>query len=393
VWCLLVVFVLTPTASGQDDQALAAASLRARALDYGYNLDYAEALAAYRQAIAVNPNDADAHRLAAATIWMQLLFEQGAITVEDYLGKTRARVDRPAPDPDLANAFRYHLDRATDLAEEQVRRHADDPDAHFQLGAAAALRASYVSTVEGRVLDSLEAARRAYNEHRRSLALDPARKDAALIVGLYRYGVAGLSFPLRLMARFAGFEGDVSAGLRLVESAAEYPSYTQTNARFVLALLYNRQGRHEDALRILQQLRDQFPRNRLLWLEVGSTALRAGRAREAIDALNEGIARFQADPRPRAYGEEARWRYQRGAAFLALSDGEAAARDLRSALVATAPTWVHGRAHLELGQVADLAGDHASARARYRQAAAACDAGHDSTCADAARRLMSLQYR
>src|SRR4030095_14146001 len=208
------------------------------------------------------PNDADAHRVAAATIWMQLLFEQGAITVEDYLGKTRARVDRPAPDPDLANAFRYHLDRATDLAEEQVRRHADDPDAHFQLGAAAALRASYVSTVEGRVLDSLEAARRASNEHRRSLALDPARKDAALIVGLYRYGVAGLSFPLRLMARFAGFEGDVSAGLRLVESAAEYPSYTQTNARFVLALLYNRQGRHEDALRILQQLRDQFPRNR-----------------------------------------------------------------------------------------------------------------------------------
>ena len=387
MWCLLVLFIVAPDVSRRDDVATSGALLRARALDYGYNLDYAEALAAHREAIALNPNDGDAHRLAAATIWMQLLFDQGAITVEDYLGNTRANIDRPVPRADLAGAFYYHLDRASTIAEEAIRRFPDDPDAHFQLGAAAGLRASYISTVEGRVRDSLGAARRAYHEHRRSLALDPSRMDAGLIVGLYRYGVASLPFPLRMMARLAGFEGGRDIGLRLVESAAQYPSYTRSNARFVLALLYNRQGRHEEALRVLRQLRDEFPRNRLLWLEVGSTALRAGHAREAIDALTEGIAKLDADARPRAYGEVARWRYQRGAAFVAARDADSAARDLQMAVAATAPIWVHGRAQLELGKLADLAGDRSGARARYRQAAADCEAGHDPTCVDTAMRL------
>ena len=391
---ILGLVVSTPTASGQNEAAIAtAAAWRSSALDYGYNLDYADALAAYRRAIVINPSDSDAHRLAAATIWMQLLFEQGAITVEDYLGQARAKVERRAPTLDLVHAFRYHLDCATALAEERLRRHSDDADAHFQLGAAAGLRASFVSTVEGRVRDSFGAARRAYSEHRRTLALDPARKDAGLIVGLYGYAVASLSFPVRVMARFAGFDADRDDGLRLVESAAGHPSHTRTNARFVLALLYNREGRHEDALRVLQELRQQFPRNRLLWLEVGSTALRAGRASEAIDALNEGIARLEADPRPRAYGEEARWRYQRGAALVALRDGDAAARDLHLALAAAAPMWIRGRTQLELGKVADLAGERSAARARYRLAAADCRAAHDATCADVAERLMSSRYQ
>jgi tetratricopeptide (TPR) repeat protein len=384
---------VTPAASAQNDPAIGtAAGWREKGLKHGYNLDYADALSAFRAAIAIDPNDADAHRLSAATIWMQVLFDQGAITVEDYLGQARAKLDRAVPPADLASAFRHHMDRALALADEQVRRHPDDADAHFQLGAAAGLRASYISTVEGRVLDSVGAARLAYREHGRSLALDPTRKDAGLIVGLYRYGVASLSLPLRLMARLAGFDGNRDSGLRLVESAAEYPGYSRTNALFALVLLYNREGRHPEAGRVLQQLRDEYPRNRLLWLETGSTALRAGRPAEAVEALNEGIARLEADARPRAYGEVARWRYQRGAAYVALRDAGAAARDFHTALAAEAPAWIHGRVQLELGKLADLDGDRLAARARYRAAEANCRAGRDTACAEAATRFISRPY-
>jgi len=390
---LMAIAALAPAAPARGDTAATTAALRARALAQGYNLDYADALASYRQAIAIDPDDADAHRLAAATIWMQMLFDQGAITVEDYLGQARAKVARPAPPAELADAFRRHLERAWALAEERVRRYPDEADAHFQLGAAAGLRASYISTVDGRVLDSVGAARRAYSEQRRSLSLDPARKDAGLIVGLYQYGVASLSFPLRLMARFAGFDADRDSGMRFVESAAAYPSLTRASAQFSLVLLYNREGRHEDALRVLQQLRDEYPRNRLVWLEIGSTALRAGRAAEAVDTLTEGLSRFEDDSRPRAYGEEARWRYQRGAAFVVLREAEAATRDLQAALAARAPAWVHGRVHLELGKIADLSGDRSAARARYRVASSNCRAGQDNACADAATRLISQPFR
>jgi hypothetical protein len=189
----------------------------------------------------------------------------------------------------------------------------------FQLGAAEGLRASYIATVDGRVRDSLGPARRAYADHRRVLSIDPSRKDAGLIVGTYQYAVASLSMPLRLLARLAGFRSGRDSGIRLVEEAASYSGPVQTNAQFMLVLMYNREGRHDEALRVLRGLQARYPRNRLLWLELGSTALRANRPEQALAALDSGLEQLLADPRPRAGGEEARWRQQRSEVLASLS--------------------------------------------------------------------------
>jgi tetratricopeptide (TPR) repeat protein len=298
--------------------AQTAADLRRAGLEHGYNLDYPEALASFREAIAADPQDSAAHRLAAATLWMQLLFAQGGVTVEDYMGGARATVARPAPEPALAAAFHDHLQHAISLAEQKLRTRPNDADAHFQAGAAAALRASYIATVEGRVRDSVSAGRRAYAEQTRVLDIDPTRHDAGLIVGLYRYGVSTLSLPMRLLARLAGFGSGRDRGLRLVEQAAAYPGDSQTRARFALVLLYNREGRHTEAARVIRELQARYPRNRLLGLEAAGTALRAGRPREALAAIDAGLARLASDPRPRAFGEESRWRSMRETAVSAL---------------------------------------------------------------------------
>src|SRR4029077_8066269 len=65
----------------------AAAALRARGLELGYNLDHDEALAAFAAAIAADPDDPAPYRLKAGATWITLLFEQGVITVDDYLGQ------------------------------------------------------------------------------------------------------------------------------------------------------------------------------------------------------------------------------------------------------------------------------------------------------------------
>ena len=301
--------------------AARAASLRVQGLEHGYSLDYPEALAAFREAIAADPEDSTNERLAAATIWMRLLFEQGAVTVDDYLGQARANIPRRKPSPDLVAAFRHHLDRATTLAEQRLRRSRVDAEALFQVGAAAALQASYVATVEGRVRDSIGAARRAYNAHERCLDLDPSRADAGLTVGLYRYGISSLSLPLRLLARLAGFGSGRASGLRLVEAAAARSSDAQTNALFTLVLIYNREGRHAEAAQIVERLQRLYPRNRLLWLEAAGTALRAGRAAEALRLLDLAAAQLTWDARPRAYGEETRWRSLRDAARASIANG------------------------------------------------------------------------
>src|ERR1700730_17935333 len=188
--------------------AAGAPALLARGLQLGYNLEHAEALSVFKDAIAADPGNPTPYRLAAATAWIDLLFEQGAITVDDYLGQARANLPRANPIAALDVAFHDALRQALTLREERLRNHPADAAAHYQAGAAYGYLASYTATVEGRLLGSLGPARRAYREHERALELDPRRKDAGLVVGMYRYAVSSLPAPVRLLARFAGFGGD-----------------------------------------------------------------------------------------------------------------------------------------------------------------------------------------
>jgi len=371
----------------------AAAALRAKALEFGYNLDHAEALATFRQSIAADPDAPAGYRLAAATIWITLLFEQGVITVDDYLGQARGDVQRVPPAQALAAEFHDDLAKARTLAERRLRAHPDEADAHFQVGAAFGFEASYTATVEGRLFASVGPARRAYAEHGRVLELDPKRKDAGLIVGMYRCAVAELSGLPRFFAFLSGFRGDRELGLRLVEEAARYPSEVQPNALFTLVLLYNRAGRYDAALAVIRQLQARYPRNRLLRLEGGGTALRAKRPAEARAWLEEGLAQLANDPRPKAPGEEARWRYTYGTALVALKEAGPAERELRAALPGVTRDWLRGRIHKELGKLADLAGDRARARGEYEQAARLCRQDKDSVCADEVKGLLKTPYR
>jgi tetratricopeptide (TPR) repeat protein len=130
-----------------------------------------------------------------------------------------------------------------------------------------------------------------------------------------------------------------------------------------------------------------------VWLEAGVTALRAGRPADAKAALEEGLARLARDPRPRASGEDARWKYAYGAALVALKQRPAAGRELRAALDAATRDWVRGRIHKELGKLADLAGDRPRALDEYRLADRLCRAGRDADCADEVKTLKKTAYR
>jgi tetratricopeptide (TPR) repeat protein len=385
--CALAVCATLATGATGATGSEASAALRRRGLELGYNLDHAAALSAFDEAIAADPDDPAPYRLKAAATWISLLFEQGIITIDDYLGQARADVQRSAPTAQLDKAFHDSIRQALTLGEARLKTHPSGVDAHYQVGAAYGFLASYTATVEGRVLGSLAAARRAYREHERVLKLDPSRKDAGLIVGLYRYGVASLPAPLRLMAHLVGFGGGRERGLQMVEEAARYPSDVQANAMFSLLLLYNREKRYDDALHVIAELQHRYPRNRLLWLEAGSTALRAGHFSEARTSLEEGLAQMSHDERPRAAGEEARWRYAYGAALVGLEDLNAGEQQLRSALPAASRDWVRGRIHKELGKIAALQGDRAHALQEYRLAERLCRQDRDAECADQARRL------
>jgi tetratricopeptide (TPR) repeat protein len=146
-------------------------------------------------------------------------------------------------------------------------------------------------------------------------------------------------------------------------------------------------------MRQLAELQRQYPRNRLLWLEAGATALRGGRAAEAETQLNTGLRMLAADKRQRMFGEDALLYQKRGAARVALRRLDEAEMDLRKAVAATeARTWAKGRAYTELGKIADLRRDRAAARANFQRAVMLCESDNDPVGADAARQWIETAY-
>ena len=383
--CVALLIFAAPSAANPASEAH-----RLKAAGHLYNLEHDQALAEYRQAVAADPHDAGAYRGVASALWLSITFKRGNMTVDDYLGRPNKPNPQPLPPPppEAVAAFRESIEQAITIARARIVRQPRDADAHYQLGAAVGLRASYTATVEGSVMGAFRAAKEAYDEHETVLELQPQRKDAGLIVGTYRYIVAALALPLRVVAYVAGFGGGKEKGIKLIEAAAAFPGESQTDARFALTLLYNREKRYDDALAQLWILRERYPRNRLMWLESGSTLLRAGRAAEAERVLDDGFMRFAEDNRLRMFGEAALWHYKRGTARAAAGKAAEAEGDLRKALTLEGRRWVHGRSRLELGKLALKAGNRAAALDELRAAVTLAEGDNDPGTADQARRLM-----
>ncbi|HEU4787104.1 MAG TPA: hypothetical protein VFS57_06840, partial [Gemmatimonadaceae bacterium] len=282
VAALLLAEVQGPIVNHPLNDPVTLARMRKDAFALAYNLDHAEAKAALDKTLALDPRDPATHRSLASLAWLHILFLRGAISVDYYLGGvTKPHVDAQKPPPDLEAQFRDHLKQALDLGHDLTDAHPRDVQALYDYGAAQGLQATYMASVEGRLTAGFGAARGAFHAEEYVLELDASRKDAGLVVGTYRYIVATLSFPLRWMAYLAGFGGGKERGIGMIQEAAAYNGESRIEARFALVLIYNRERRYDEALAVIRELQREFPRNRLLDLEYGSTALRAGRAAEA----------------------------------------------------------------------------------------------------------------
>lgn len=357
-----------------------------------YNLNYDQAMTLAQRLVAAHPEESAAHRALATIVWMHLLFDRGALTLDHYLGSvSQSNIQMPPAPSSRATLFTTHVDRAIALAEAHARRAPRDIDARYDLGAAHGLRASWMATVEGKVTSAFTSARRAFDSHEWVLDRAPTRHEAGLIAGTYRYAIAALSLPKRWLAYIAGFGGGKERGVALIEQSTS-SSLTATDAKFALALVHSREGRHREAFRIFTALLEDFPENRLLQLEAASAAWRAGDGADAEKLLASGLAWHDRDARPKGPGERALWIYKRGLARVSMNRLPDAESDLRLALTQNPAGWVRGRVHLELGKVADLRGQRRQAVEEYTRARSLCTTHRDPWCQEAAQALQRRPF-
>ena len=360
-----------------------------------YNLDHNVAITTFERAVKLEPNNPASYRGIASALWLRLLFSRGNVLVDNYLiGSFKGPEVNPKDVPkDIDLRFQEYINRAIELAETALTEAPDDPDAHYELGMSVGLLASYRASIRGESLRAVLAAKRAYNSHRRVLELDPSRDDAKFLVGIYRYIVSVMPRVFRLIARLVGFDGGKNEAMAMVTAAASHPGNSQAEAQFALVLLLNREREYAQARKILKLLMKDYPKNRLVWLELASTWLRDNRPAMAELTLAHGFRRLQGDDRVRMFGEGPLWHLKRGTARASLGLYAGAQNDLMRAAKGPGAVWVSGRAHLELGKIADLAGDRTLARSYYSRGRNLCDDANDRRCERESNRLRNTPFR
>jgi tetratricopeptide (TPR) repeat protein len=358
-----------------------------------YDLQFAECYRVLAEAVTADPLDPAPRRAIAAVTWIEMLFAQGVATFEAFTGElSKGDIARPAAPPLLASRFHSAIKQARSLADQQLAR-GDTADAQYQVGATAAVSALYQATVEGRALGAFSEGRRAVSAMERARGHDHDHHEAALILGMSAYTVSTMSWPVRVVARVSGLSGDREAALRLLKEAATPGAATETDALLLLMIIDNREGRPAAASERLVYLERLHPKNRLLWLNHGASALAAHQPDEAEQVLPQGMTGRNWDAPPAVLGETALWFAHRGTARAQLRRGLDATSDLQRGLASNPRDWVRGRIHGELGDLALTAGDRAGAQRQFEAALDFSGRGGDKPEMDEAKRKLSALRR
>ena len=225
ITCALCTVLSIDVLTKQIPAGERAATLRLQGLDHGYNLDYPEALRCLRSRPSpLEPRGADHHRLAAATLDAAALrtgrSHRRGLPRPGALQRRRGARHQPVSQL-RSDIISIAQPRWLNSAFATSR---NDAEAHFQVGAVAGLRASYVATVEGRVRDSVGVAPTRLQVEHEALAdaRSSARRTPVSWSASIDTGSPACRCRMRLMARIAGFDSGRETGLGLVEHAARH---------------------------------------------------------------------------------------------------------------------------------------------------------------------------
>lgn len=321
IWGGLVV----PASSAQTSpdvsiSATASRQLEERGFDGFYSLEYDQAIAIFEKLRDSEPDNPAWYNDLAAAYFYRKLHTVGALQGDLFAGSNRFfRMKRIPPDEAFEEKFHDANQKAISLCEKRLSRNNKDQTALYDCGVAYADRAAYLGLVERAKFETLANARKASEYHSKLARLNPQFYDAYLIPGLYQYVLGSLPGSLKFLLFFAGLSGEKEKGIQAVEATAKWGSRSKQDAKILLAVMYRREKRHDEARRTLMELADAYPRNYIFPLEVASVYRSAGQEQEAIRVyeqvltdIHDGRAGFAEAPLARIHYELAELYWKAG---------------------------------------------------------------------------------
>ena len=298
---LLLLFMVLPV-GGQTtsawikpDDLPQLEALRRSGLEALYNLDYDKAQKDFKEIAQRFPNHPAGYQLQAAGVWAKTLYESRRLQGSLYSSESFYSTGDDRVDPKIVNEFRSLTREAKRLSEAKLKQDPKSIDALNFLAATEGLKASFEEAVERRHYAALKDGNDAVNSHREVLKLDPTYIDAQLTIGLYEYVVGSLPLPIKLIAGISGFRGSKKRGLTLLEQVARDGHWSKDDAKTLLMLLYTREKRYAEVIKITRELSEKYPRNYLYRLETADALVAlAAQKRKANDPNGAALAEKEA---------------------------------------------------------------------------------------------------
>ncbi|MBV9303702.1 MAG: tetratricopeptide repeat protein [Acidobacteriaceae bacterium] len=358
-----------------------------------YNIEYDEAVAYFEQELKTHSNDPDAYNHLAQSLLYREMLRNGALESQ-LVSSTNAFLQRPKMALSAEDKARFSdcINRSLDLSHEALAKNPRDIHALYALGVAHGLRANYSFLVDKAWISALRDATAARKADQQIIEIDPNFVDARLIPGLDEYVVANLPFHLRALGFLAGVHGNKEDGIRQLELVRTHGFLNRYDAEILLAVIYRRERCPQQAIPLLRDAANAFPRNYLLRFEQVEMYSDLGNKPAALQVLAEieGLRRACAPgykdlPPEKLKFLEANLLFWYGDLDPALADlkqvtSRANEVDLGTAVMA----W------LRLGQVYDLEGKHAQAIEAYRETMRTAP---ESAAALEAKSYISSPYR
>jgi len=259
---LIAVFILASGAAVSGQSPSNVDKLRAEGYDALFNLDYDNARRAFEKMIALEPDNPAGAESFAVSLWLEQLNKTWEAKSTLYTEESNTQ-NKTKVDPKQVAEFKKWTRRAKQLAEARLRKDPRDVDALYFLGAAEGLEAAYAAGVERKYMAALRSGSDAVDHHRKVLALSPQYIDAQLTIGLQDYVIGSLPLPVKMVAGTFGVRGSRKRGLKELEQVANEGHWARDVARVLLADLYKREKRWDDAIATTRDLFARYPRNYL----------------------------------------------------------------------------------------------------------------------------------
>jgi tetratricopeptide (TPR) repeat protein len=383
--CLFVLLLSAPLVSAQQPWLTEAErarfeELRRSGLDALYNIDYDKAQRDFKEIVKLYPNHPGGYQLLAARVWIKTLYESRRLQASLYSSESFYSTGDDKVDPKIVTEFRNYTREAKRLAEVKLKQEPKNIEALDFLANTEGLKAAFEEGVERRHFAALRDGNDAVNHHREVLKLDPKYIDAQITIGLYEYVVGSLPLPVKLLAGATGYRGSKKRGLKLLEQVAQEGTWAKDDAKSVLIVLYTREKRFAEKVKLSRELSEKYPRNYLLRLETaeGLVSLAAQERTEkdvagAAQAEKEAFATFDEMLRDRNVREAAGRaldliHFKYGEALLTAGYHERAAKEFLAATrVERAEAGLVTMAHLYAARAFDVAGKRDEALAQYKE--------------------------